>query len=138
MLVGQWIRLTASPGTYSRTPAACGVMSSDLRRMTLPPGSKPGGEGNSVTLTSIGITIKGEVAGNCFETRNKPNGSPDDRVVGPSANPPRLVSQVRAVYERFCPPRKKVMTRDPVASGTLLSFNTSSHNFGIRLVLVIS
>src|SRR5688572_3884734 len=97
MLVGQWMRLIESPGTYSRTPAACGVISSDLRRIALPPGSNPGGETNSVTFTSIGMTINDDEAGNCFETRNRPNGSPEDRVVGPRVNPPRLVSQVRAI-----------------------------------------
>src|SRR4030095_15880100 len=105
------MRFIGSPATYSRTPAACGVLSIDLRRIALPPGSRPGGDRNSVTFTSIGNTISGDEAGNCFEMRNSPNGSPEDRVVGPSANPPRLVSQVRAVYERFCRPRKKVMMR---------------------------
>src|SRR5262245_28619851 len=96
MLVGQWMRLMESPGTYSRTPAACGVISSDLRRIALPPGSNPGGERNSVTFTIIGMTIKADEAGNCFDMRNRPNGSPEDNVVGPREKPPRLVSHVRA------------------------------------------
>ena len=43
------------------------------------------------------LTTNREEAGKCFETRNNPNGSPDDSVVGPRANPPRPISQVRAV-----------------------------------------
>ena len=38
-------------------------------------------------------------------------------MVGPSWKPPRLVIQVRAVYERFCRARKRVIRRDPVALG---------------------
>src|SRR5829696_5149951 len=127
MLVGQWIRLTASPATYSRTPEACGVISCDLRRMALPPGSRPGGERNSVTLTIIGNTTNEVLAGKLFETRKIPNGSPEVTVVGPSKNPPRLVSQVRAVYERFWRPRKSVITREPVAWGMVVSFEISNH-----------
>src|SRR5688572_22806322 len=128
----------ASPVTYWRTPAACGVISIDLRRMALPPGNKPGGERKLFTLNNMGKTTRDDSAGNVFETLKIPNGSPDVTLVGPSTNPPRLVSQVRAVYERFCLPRKRVSTREPLAFGTDVSFTTSSHSLGILLVLITS
>src|SRR5262245_19148591 len=97
MVVGQWIRFTESPGTYSRTPEAWGVTSRDFRRITCPPGKRPGGDKNSEIDTSIGRTTSDSFAGNVFDVRKIPNGSPEVMRVGPSRKPPREVIQVRAV-----------------------------------------
>src|SRR5258708_26385859 len=101
-------------------------------------GESPGGEINDWILKILGRTIKECSAGNLFSTRNKPSGSETVRRVGPTGNPPRRVSQVRATYDCFCPRFKPVKRREPAAVGTGISFKSCTHRPGRRLVLMIS